>query len=410
MRQPILTSRLYIFGLLAFGLLTFSSCAKIEHKTMNQPAYLRVFNNLRLKLTIDNKEEGLSVLTMLINPVFDGAGLPVSAETVGDFLITRDLYAPPYPSHIGNSMDVFNPEYPGKEKVMAAPILNGFDLSSWAQVPSGSKRILFYFRPKNEVSFFNLEARFRSTPMIDTVMTLDEKEVYTMHVLQKDFNTKKNGLLLRKEIFHKLPLADSLVYVNFYNMSAKGFVEADPAFKPGNRENNYHQYSQGIRNEMEVYYTATEFKEGYGNWDVPLTSHHKNYMTILKRNTESTAVATYYHLPLFADPAKGLAESKLYQRFEFLAPGYDIFHILWSGRNDDRDNAGRYALLTCYLNGKVDPSGGSGNLGTLLPNLMVTTHSGLHNPRSFGTVSSIEIVNGDSYLTSVQRVYAPPIY
>jgi hypothetical protein len=393
-------------GMLIFVLSLSLSCSKIEFKKMESPAYLRVFNNLRFKLTVENKEQSLSVLTMLIDPVFDTEGLPVSAATTGDFLITRDTYAPPYPSHIGNSVDVFNPEYPGKEKVMAAPILNGYDLSSWAQVPSGQKRVLFYFRPKSQVPFFNLEARFRTSPVIDTVLSLEEKEVYTLNVLQKDFETKKNGLLLRKEVFHKLPLADSLVYVNFYNMSAKGYVEAPSAYKPS--PIYYHSdMAQGVRNEMKVYYTLSEKKGSY-QWNNPLQSHDRVYMTTMKRNTESPETSTYYHFPLFAKQNGKVVESSLYQFFYFLAPGYDINQVPWGAYSTGND--GRYTFLTCYLNGKVDPSEGSAQIGTLIPNLIATTHSGEHNPRSFGTVNTIEIVNGDAYLTTVQRVFAPPTY
>lgn len=98
---------------------------------------------------------------MFINPVVDASGMPVSAEIVGDFLDQRDAYAPPYPSHIGNSTSVNNPEYPGKENVLVGPILNGFDLSSWAQVPSGKVRIMFAYRPKNTVPFFQLESHLK---------------------------------------------------------------------------------------------------------------------------------------------------------------------------------------------------------------------------------------------------------
>jgi hypothetical protein len=382
------------------------SCSKIEVKKMDDPAYLRVFNNLRFRLTVENKEQSLSVLTMLIDPVFNAEGLPVSAGTVGDFLVSRDTYAPPYPSHIGNSLDLYNPEYPGKEKVMAAPILNGFDLSSWAQVPSGQKRVVFYFRPKSEISFFKLEARFRTNPIIDTTLNLDTKEVYTMHVLEKDFQTKKMGLLLRKEVFHKLPLADSLVYVNFYNMSSKGFMEADNSYKPG-PINYYSDMSEGIRDEMKVYYTIAKWSEGY-YWRTPVASHTNVYMTTMKRNTENPETTPYSSFPLFSDPKTQTIQSDLFQNFYFLAPGYNIDNVNWGTYTPGRN--GRFAFLTCYFNGKVEPSGGRELIGTLLPNLIVSAHSGVHNPRSFATVNTIEVVNGTAYLTTVQRVYAPPTY
>ena len=119
--------------LLAFGLLLFASgCVKVEYSKINDPAYLRVFNNLNYIQTLGSKDNKVPFFCMFINPVVDADGMPVSAEIVGDFLDQRDAYAPPYPSHVGSSISVNNPEYPGKENVLVGPILNGFDLSSWA--------------------------------------------------------------------------------------------------------------------------------------------------------------------------------------------------------------------------------------------------------------------------------------
>ena len=115
-----------------------------------------------------------------------------------DFLDQRAPYAPPYPSHIGNNNSVNNPEYPGKENVLVGPVLNGFDLSSWAQVPSGTHRVMFLYRPTNSIPFFQLEPALRKKVLIDTTLDLTEGEVYTMHVLQQNFITKENGVLLRK--------------------------------------------------------------------------------------------------------------------------------------------------------------------------------------------------------------------
>lgn len=390
------------FGLYLLAFLT--GCSKIEFKTVDKPAYLRVFNNLRFKKTIVNKEEGESVLTMLINPQFDAQGIPVSAETVGDFLVTRDRYAPPYPSHIGTGTDVYNPEYPGKEKVIAGPILNGFDLSSWAQTPSGQKRIAFYFRPKNEVPFFHLETRFRSKVMIDTTLSLQAGEVYTLHVLQKDFENKKNGILLRTENFHKLSLSDSLVYVNFYNMSAKGFVAATTAFKPDPVNPVSDRYPEGINDEMKLYYSL--YTPGEERPQL-VNGYTKVYLTTLTRNTSNPAVASYYKLPLFAGSSRGPIQSSLFQSFYFLSPEYEI---------RDFENlapvGGRLARLTCYTGQQqgYPPGMNNSEAGTLLPNLIVNIHSGSYNPRSFATVNTIEIVNGDAYLTTIQRVFAPPLY
>ncbi|ULT26714.1 hypothetical protein KUH03_07730 [Sphingobacterium sp. E70] len=44
------------------------------------------------------------------------------------------------------------------------------------------------------------------------------------------------------------------------------------------------------------------------------------------------------------------------------------------------------------------------------PGLTVNVHSGTANPRTFGVVNSIEVVNGNAFLTTVQRKYPQPIY
>jgi len=405
------------FVLLISGALIVSSCAKIEPVVINEPAYLRVFNNLRFKVTVDNQDQTHSTLVMLINPEYDSNGIPTGAEIIGDFLVTRNSYAPPYPSHIGNSLDVYNPEYPGKERVNAGPILNGFDLSSWAQVPSGQHRVAFYSRPRSEVPFFNLEMRYRTEPIVDTVLDLRAGEVYTLHVLQKDFNTKENGILLRQENFHKLALADSLVYVNFYNMSAKGFFEAPHTVKPnsgnhllGGLNLEYDWFQEGIREEMNVFYVAYDerfLRQHYDGTIKPLAS----FMTHLKRDTENPATAPYWSLPLFFN-AQDSIRSFLFQEFFFSRPGFDATPESFMIPNDGPEGpgAGGYARLLCYGNGREEPPAPRRQNYVAVPNLIVTTHSGEHNPRSFATVNSIEIVNNSVYLTTVQRVYEPPVY
>ncbi|MGN7723463.1 hypothetical protein [Chitinophaga sp. 22620] len=397
---------------MAIGIVLLSGCAKIDFKTVKEPAYLRVFNNLRFKVTVQNQDQALSTLTMLINPVYGADGLPVSAATLGDFLVTRPAYAPPYPSHIGNSLEKYNPEFPGKERVIAGPILNGFDLSSWAQVPSGKMRIAFYARPKSEVPFFDLDPRYRAKPLIDTTLDLLAGEVYTLHALEKDFNTKETGVLLRREVFHKLSLADSLVYVNFYNMSAKGFWQADRSRKPEDVNTLVKNglfwedgLSQGVVDEMNVYCSVYDERT---QPPAPIPSFTKVFLTHLVRNTESAAAAPYSFLPLLTGSMANTARSPFFQLFTLLAPGYDI-------RDDDLaggvESSHQYTFFTCHLNGNGETNpGGNQNWGAMLPNLIVTTHSGVYNPRSFGTVNTIEIVNGSVHLITVQRVYDPPVY
>lgn len=387
------------------ALLFFATgCAKVEYKKIDDPAYLRVFNNLNYTIGIDNKDEQLPFLTMLIDPQVDQNGIPVSAGIKGDFLDKRDPYAPPYPSHIGTGTTVNNPEYPGRENVLVGPVLNGYDLSSWAQIPSGKHRIMFMFRPKNTVPFFDLEAKLKKSVLIDTTINLDTKEVYTLHVLQKDYTTKRNGIYLRKENFHKLPLSDSSIYVNFYNMSAKGFWQADNAGKGGNVYGKG-ALGNGIKDQMNIFVTL--YKDAALNAiPVKITGYNGKYLGSMTRNSDVLNVAPYYSFPLFADGSAGGIHTNMWQRFDFLAPGINVDNVPYGQTILNTD--GNWAPLICFMTGNTDRNDQQN--AAKLPNMIVNIHSGTYNPRSFATVNTIEVVNGSVYLTTIQRRYAPPVY
>jgi hypothetical protein len=387
-------------------LFCISACGKIKYTEVNNPAYLRVFNNFTYNLTVENKNEQFPIFTMLIEPKFDSNGVVTGAEVIGDFLDKRDYYAPPYPSHVGNSTSVFNPEYPGKENVLVGPILNGYDLSSWAQVPSGKKRVMFVYRPKSEVPFLQLQQHLRTKILKDTVLNLEQGEVFTLHLLQKDFNTRESGLILRKEQFHKIPLSDSLVYVNVYNMSAKGFWQANSGLKDKYEEMGILNY--GIKDVMNLYYSLINYDKGPGLWtEKAIPGHHKAFMGTIHRDTESDTVHPYYSFPVFSTASTDNISNKIWQRFFFIPPGSSLENYL----NLDifLDNQGSFASINCFGNGLVRPFADLGG-AAMLPNLMVNVHSGKNNPRTFGTVNTLEIVNGKVFLTTVQRKYAPPIY
>ncbi|ASZ11280.1 hypothetical protein KTO58_18780 [Chitinophaga pendula] len=378
------------------------SCSKVNYTKVDNPAYLRVFNNLNYIVGLSNKDEPTPFLTMLIDPVLDKDGIPIGAAIKGDFLDKRDWYAPPYPSHIGSSTSVKNPEYPGKEDVPVAPVLNGFDLSSWAQIPSGKHRFLFLYRPNSNTPFFELEPIYRRKVMIDTVLELSPKEVYTMHILQQDFKTKRNGLILRQENFHKQSLSDSMIYVNCYNMSAKGFWEADNSLKPRQRTGGTYLMEMGLKDQLTIWYSL--FKGD--DLKAPVPGYLFNYLATVYRDTESSAVAPYYSIPLFPEATGDKIYTDVWQRFSFFGGG---IHPSNNPYNDNESNTyGNYGLISCYKNGQT---GAIGERGTFaLPNMIVNIHSGVYNPRSFATVNTIEIVNGVAYLTTIQRKYAPPIY
>lgn len=393
-----------ILSYASLALLFFmAGCSKVEYKKIDDPAYLRVFNNLNYKIGIDNKDELLPFLTMLIDPEMGQDGIPTHAAIKGDFLDQREPYAPPYPSHVGSGTTKNNPEYPGRENVLVGPVLNGYDLSSWAQVPSGKHRIVFMFRPKNEIPFFDLETKLKKNVLIDTTIVLDSKEVYTLHVLQKDYQSRKNGIYLRKENFQKLPLSDSLIYVNFYNMSSKGYWEADNEAKGGTTY-GMGALGNGIRDEMNIFLSLYKNANPLPAGRIP--GYGGKYLTTLKRNSEVLEVSPYYSFPLFADGTSDGIHTEMWQRFDFFAKGMDLTNNPYGQYTPLTDN--NWASVNCFMSGKTPQPGMENSVS--LPNMIVNIHSGKYNPRSFATVNTIEIVNGRAYLTTIQRKYAPPIY
>ncbi len=385
----------------------FSACTEIEYTEIDNPAYLRVFNSLNYEVKLENRLERPPFLTMLIDPVFDEEGIPVSAAIVSDFLDQRDKYAAPFPTHSAGSTSKKNPEYPGKENVLVGPILNGFDLSSWAQVPSGKHRIVFMFRPINEIPFFSLEKRLKKDVAIDENIDLQAKEIYTLNVLQKDYMTKENGIILRQENFHKLPLSDSLVYFNMYNYSAYGFQSSLEGKDGSNTTGSLHY---GILDNMNVYLSLypTVSNDIYGGGYDSKTAI-KNYdglfISSLVRNTESNGVAAYSSFPLYRGPSSNGIKTDMIQFISLIAPGLSYAQNPYGRR--DAQKGGEFALLTFHKDG-VDALRQIAS--AYFPNMIISLHSGEYNPRSFSTVNTIEIVNGKAYLTTIQRKYAPPVY
>lgn len=408
MKRKLLNKRT-IYSIAILSMLSFlTACSKIEYTEMENPAYLRVFNTLHFFQDPSNNNAPYPMFTMLIDPSFDTEGKLKGARIVGDFLDQRDDYAPPYPSHIGNSTSLFNPEYPGKEKVMVGSIINGFDLSSWAQVPSGSQRVLFVYRPKTEVPFFKLEERLRNNILIDTVIQMTPGEVYTLNLLQKDFNRKTYGINLREEIFHKISLADSLSYVNFYNLSAKGYLEAD--FRAKDNISRVNWFGRGLRDTMAVHLSIMkDFIDQYNySRSGAIPNYDRLFLGTVVRNPESTKVAPYYHFPTFPVSTDNDISNKLWQMLFFRHPSIDLDRIY---QYQIKEPDGKFALMSLYKEGRTaPPHNGYNFISVLFPNMLINTHSGVHNPRTFSSVNTIEVVNGRVFLTTIQREYAPPIY
>lgn len=386
-----------IILLLLLWIAAGAACRKTEYTAITEPAYLRIFNNLDYNITVDNKEAPQPFLTFLMDPELDAAGIPVSAKTTGDFLDKRAAWARPYPDAVNTTL--FQTEYPGSAKVLAGPVLNGYDLSSWAQIPAGKHRILFVSRPISQVPFFQLPKDLRTQIIIDTTIDFGNRDVYTMHVLEKDADTKTPGIYVRKETFVNQPFSDSLVYVNFYNLSSSGF------FERGKIRSNSEVFNLKIRDTMDVYYSLG--KVNTQNRFVPVAGHKGVLMDKVVRSHEPS-VHPYHSFPLFPDTtANKIYDGKMAQTFTFLWPAYTYENnpfIQYMGESN-----GRFSEL------RVGPAGMSGDVAfpmvaDFLTGMVVTIRSGKYLNRSFATVNTVEYINGKFYLMTIQRKYEPPVY
>lgn len=390
-------SKYFLLLLCAIALL-FNSCRKTDYATLNSPAYLRVFNCLEYNATLDNKDVPVPFLVFLVDPVMDDAGVPVSAAITGDFLDRRSEWAMPYPDAASNV--IWQKEYPGTKRVLAGPILNGYDLSSWAQVPSGKHHIVFRTRPLNNTPYFELDKLERGVTLIDTTIDLTAGEVYTMHALIAEYTSQQPFMYLRQETFTKQPFADSMVYVNFYNLSSKNWYRLSP-----NEITNQYLVSTKLQDTMQVYYSLNKRKDAILT---PLPGYRGVPMGQIIHSLEPR-VAPYYSFPLFADTSGNkIFTGNMSQQFGFFGAGFSPENLGYP----DFLPVGAYSALilgdygdankTSHLPFKIRTD--------LRTGLIVSIHSGTANPRSFATVNTIEYINRKFYVTTIQRKFAPPVY
>ncbi|MBO9727305.1 MAG: DUF4397 domain-containing protein [Chitinophaga sp.] len=387
----------FLLPLLVIALFV-SSCRKTDYAAVNSPAYLRVFNCLEFIPTLNNKDVPQPFLVFLIDPVTDDYGVPVSAATTGDFLKRRADWARPYPDAASNVL--WQDEYPGTRRVLAAPVVNGYDLSSWAQVPSGKHRIIFRTRPLNDVPYFELDKAERGITLIDTTINLTAGEVYTMHALTEEYASQRPMMYLRNETFPKQPFADSMVYVNFYNLSAANFYALSLNVAP-----NIDLSNTKLRDTMNVYYSLSKRNNSI---ITALPGYRGIPMGPIIQSLEPK-VAPYYSFPLFPDSSSNkIFTGNMCQMFGFYGPGYTPDNLTFPGFLP----VGAYSAV-------IIGDYGESALGFYSPfkvkcdlrtGLVVSIHSGTTNPRSFATVNTVEYINRHFYITTIQRKYAPPVY
>jgi hypothetical protein len=210
------------------GIIVCSSCKKYpELASLKQPAYLRVFNDLNYVLGPANSSLPSNEITFLFDPVFDKAGLPASASIIGDYITLRDSFSASYPANAGNIAVINQVEWPGSVTTLTAPTINGFDLSAWAQVPSGRHRIMLMGRPQTDTLFVNLPASGRSTIIADTTVDLTAGDVYTLEAVLRDGATNATGAYLRDESFTRTAFTTSNNYLSFYDFTANNLNPND---------------------------------------------------------------------------------------------------------------------------------------------------------------------------------------
>ncbi|TDX00758.1 hypothetical protein [Dinghuibacter silviterrae] len=391
----------YIGSLL---LLLAMGCRKVTYNSIGKPAYFRFFNSMNYLITPATKDEPQPYLAMVVDPQFDANGVVTGGAVVGDFLDKRATYAPPYPANAGNT-SVDNYEYPGSEKVLVGPILNGFDLSSWAQIASGKHRFVFYSRPVSQTPFFQLAANQRKFVFADTTVDLAEGEVYTMELLQHDVysNPVQIDFYMRQEQFTKLSFDDSLCYVNFYNLGADGFTAQAIAQQGTQGGGNY------IQDTMNIYMTLhyPDSASWPGNAVVPGYQYIPVNAVIRSHNSGVAPYISFPVFPAYAGVDTTFTRSGIWEEFMFLSPDY--YPALGSFPSYNA-SLGDYAVLACtsryYQKGNYGPPN---NDAYLSPNLIITIPSGTSGNRSFSTISTVEVINNQAYVMSVQRQYAPPV-
>ena len=398
-------------------LLGATGCRKSDYNKVDNASYLRVFNTLSYEVDLTTKGKKVPFLTMIIDPQINKDGVVTGGTIIADFLDVRKPYAAPASNAAGT--DYKNYEFPGKMKMPVAPVINGFDLSGWAQVPAGSHRFVFYIRPITSVPFLKLPETERAANALiaDSTLEIAAGEVYTMNLLEKDVTSPQLSTLvyLRHEIFTNIPFADSLLYINFYNISAKGYAQAHPEVSRSITGTNT-ATGCAIADDVNLYYTLFTDDVPYpytlqnnqfpAIGDEPVPGYNNVPLQNLQRSHTPT-VAAYQTIPLFAgkDTSNGIM-SRQWMQLTVTPSGGVIVPGSSSPANGmtvsftNESDEGRVQIW----NNGINHAG-----GFLLPNLIRQAASGPYLQRSFATVSTMEFINKKIYLTSIQRVYEPPL-
>jgi len=235
-----------------------------------------------------NKNQPQPFLTFLYDPKTDAAGIPFDAQTVGDFLTTRQLYSLSYPLNAGNTFQKLNYDYPGNAPVLTAPVINGFDVSAWAQMPSGRHRLMFIERPYTDTAFAGLPVKYRKNILIDTTVNFDAGEVYTVEVVARDIDSTKYGLYIRREDFTHQHFDNDKLYLSLFNLSGAPLRKNPTAFGK--------QYF--VSDTINMFYSCNLYNDvvnSPGTFNM-MPDYTNVYLTTLSRFSTRSV---FYPLPVF---------------------------------------------------------------------------------------------------------------
>ena len=333
------------------GCLMISACSKYTLRgDLKGAAYLRVFNDIPFTLDLTTKTDVVPFFTMLIDPIFDKNGVPTGGQVVGDYLGSRLRFDPSTAINEGNPLGTpldtsirynINYEYPGNAHVLAAPSMNGLDLSAWAQVSSGKHRVLFIVRPQNDIDFAQLSDTIRHSVIIDTTIDLQEGEVYTMETVLQDVDAVKYGLYLRQETFTHQNFDLSKNYVTFFNLSGKNSSLSSNSISPTS------QYFYDTMNVSYTYYDPT-LPGG--------AAAIQGFQNVFLMTMEGRMTASAPYLPLPVLPLSSFYDNqgvlKTYNEFGYTGETngtmpYFLFNFIGSGNNVPALYTGQGYTLLC---------------------------------------------------------------
>lgn len=406
--QRSLTRPVLLFLVLAF----LAGCRKFAESPAtigDKPAYLRVFNVIPNTQTPFNSGAASPFFTFLFDPKLDKSGIPYDGAIVGDWLGTRHLFCSSYPLDEGNSLGAsldtlvthnITYEYPGSAHVLTAPPINGYELSAWAQVPSGKHRVQFVSRPQTDSAFSSLSATIRKAVVIDTVIDLQPGEVYTLEAIALDEDKNIYGAYLRQEQFIHQTFSDSSMYVGFFNLSGKKSVVQQYDF-PDSLQISCTYYSLD-----DISYNAS----GTANYNI-VAGYNNAWLTTITQHMGTTT--TYIPLPLlpesyyFDDQGvfrtyTSLNNSVSYGKAGTL-PSVNLFF-----QSPDPNTAKGTGEVDCTLDPALVNNTPSYTLMTgglrYLPSLFLFS-SGIGKPQIYPSLNILEVVYGAVYMTQIQPAF-----